>query len=224
MVHIKKEKGDLAVAETIRDLTRKEYKIFTPTFSEHLPIDIIAYKAGKCFRIQVKYNSEGLIENETHWNDKNGTHTKAYLESDFDYYAIYIPSLDKVLYPSIKFGGAKITTTVPNSATPFYWWEDFINFTDNVSKKTFRDFDKKIVQNVTEQVINSRINQRKVSRPSKEELEKLLWQYPSSQIAKQFKVSDTTIGKWAKYYKLNKPGRGYWAKSLSNINFNYAII
>lgn len=47
---------------------------------------------------------------------------------------------------------------------------------------------------------------------SKEELEKLLWEKPTSQIAKDFGVSDNAIGKIAKKWNLTKPGLGYWAK------------
>ena len=47
-------------------------------------------------------------------------------------------------------------------------------------------------------------------RPSKEELEKLLWEKPTAQIAKDFGVSDSAVGKWAKFYNLKKPCRGYW--------------
>src|SRR3972149_3387888 len=53
---------------------------------------------------------------------------------------------------------------------------------------------------------------RKTIRPSKEELEKLLWQKPTLQLAKEFGVSDKAVEKWAKAYGLIKPGRGYWAK------------
>ena len=57
-----------------------------------------------------------------------------------------------------------------------------------------------------------RLNTRKVIRPSKEELEKLLWKKPTMQLAKEFGVSDSAISKWAKIYGILKPPRGYWAK------------
>lgn len=53
---------------------------------------------------------------------------------------------------------------------------------------------------------------RKVQWPTKDELEKLLWEKPTTQIAKQYKVSDKAIAKWAKQYNLQKPPRGYWAR------------
>ena len=53
---------------------------------------------------------------------------------------------------------------------------------------------------------------RKVDRPSKEELEKLIWEKPTTQLAKDFDVSDKAIEKWCKRYGIEKPRRGYWAK------------
>ena len=57
-----------------------------------------------------------------------------------------------------------------------------------------------------------RPDSHKVPHPSKEELEKLLWEISTSKIAKQFGVSDKAIEKWAKSYGIKKPPRGYWAK------------
>lgn len=53
---------------------------------------------------------------------------------------------------------------------------------------------------------------RKVERPSSEELEKMLWEKPTSHIAALYGVSDKAVAKWAKTYGLNKPARGYWTK------------
>jgi very-short-patch-repair endonuclease len=54
---------------------------------------------------------------------------------------------------------------------------------------------------------------RKVVRPPKEELEKLVWQIPSLHLSSKFGVSDRTIGKWCKWYDITKPPRGYWMKN-----------
>lgn len=56
-------------------------------------------------------------------------------------------------------------------------------------------------------------SQRKVTnRPSKEDLEKLLWEMPTTDVSKIYGVSDKTIEKWSKGYSITKPPRGYWAK------------
>lgn len=61
-----------------------------------------------------------------------------------------------------------------------------------------------------------RPNSRKVERPSKEVLAKLLWEKPTQQLAKYFGVSDVAIAKWAKAYGLTKPPRGYWMKTKAS--------
>lgn len=53
---------------------------------------------------------------------------------------------------------------------------------------------------------------RKVERPNKETLEKLVWEKPTTHIAKHFGVSDKAINKWCKNLNINKPPRGYWTK------------
>lgn len=58
----------------------------------------------------------------------------------------------------------------------------------------------------------SRLASRRAIRPSKEELEKLVWTKSTVQVAKDFGVSDKTIEKWCKLYGIEKPPRGYWAK------------
>ena len=53
---------------------------------------------------------------------------------------------------------------------------------------------------------------RRVERPSKEQLELLVWSIPTTKIAKSFGVSDVAVSKWCKIYEIDKPPRGYWAK------------
>ena len=53
---------------------------------------------------------------------------------------------------------------------------------------------------------------RKVERPSKAELEVMVWNTPTSTIARQFKVSDQAVAKWCKAYGIKKPGPGHWMK------------
>ncbi|GAA6619108.1 group I intron-associated PD-(D/E)XK endonuclease [Scytonema sp. NUACC26] len=210
MLHHTKNKGDIAAAKAIADLTVKGYLVFTPVVCEHLPFDLIAYKNSKCYRIQAKYAGDNRVIKKTIWVDKNGTHQKKYQEDDFDFYAVYLPDIDKVVYPSVKFCGCYITTKIPNSATPFYWWEDFTDFTEDATKRTYKEFGV----DLTTRKVNTeaRINTRKVPRPSKEELQKLVWEKPTSQITKDFGLSDKAIEKWCKAYSIEKPPRGYWVK------------
>ncbi len=52
----------------------------------------------------------------------------------------------------------------------------------------------------------------KIEHPTKKELFKLIWEKPTTHIAKDFGVSDKAIEKWCKKYGIEKPPRGYWAK------------
>jgi len=52
----------------------------------------------------------------------------------------------------------------------------------------------------------------KIVWPSKEELEKLIWEKPVSMLAKSLGVSDNAIGKRCKKLNIKKPSRGYWSK------------
>jgi len=56
------------------------------------------------------------------------------------------------------------------------------------------------------------LQKRKVIRPTKEELELLLWSKPTTHIASIYNVSDKAVAKWAKTYGIEKPERGYWTK------------
>ena len=57
-----------------------------------------------------------------------------------------------------------------------------------------------------------KIYNRKVVRPTKEDLEKLIWESPMSQLKKVFGVSDVAIKKWCKAYNISTPPQGYWNK------------
>lgn len=52
----------------------------------------------------------------------------------------------------------------------------------------------------------------KIVWPSAEALEKLIWEKPTSRIARDLGVSDKAIEKHCKKLALKKPPRGHWAK------------
>lgn len=208
--------GNIGEVKAITDLTLKGYDVFTPVAGEHLRFDFIAHKDGEMFRIQAKYSSNGMISKRNSYATKKGNHATPYSDDDFDYYSIYLPDKDVVCYPNISFRGATLTTKLPNTTFPFYWYEDFLDFTDNAKKKTYKDFGYKLKHNKHIGSTDPRPNTRKVVRPSKEELSKLLWEKPTSLLAKDFGVSDVAITKWAKSYGIEKPPRGYWAKLNSS--------
>ncbi len=196
-MHHTKDKGDIALMKTTLDLTLKGYNIFLP-ISEHLPFDFIAYKDGKCYRMQAKYTSGGQVKNTTYSGDKSVNH---YNDDDFDYYAAYLPEVDKCIYPSIKFAGAAFRCTKCNSATPFYWYEDFLDFTDYAEKKNYRDMGWTIDILISENIVNRTMKRRKVERPPLEEIIKLVEEKGYSETGRMFGVSDNAVRKWIKFGK-----------------------
>lgn len=58
----------------------------------------------------------------------------------------------------------------------------------------------------------------KIDWPSNEELETMVWNKPTSSIAKQLDASDSAVSKRCKKLGIKKPSRGYWAKKAAEIN------
>lgn len=86
--------------------------------------------------------------------------------------------------------------------------------TATFSGKRFNKNKKKISENDPKWRSRPKFNLRKVVRPSKEDLNKLIYEMPKIKIAEQFGVSDTTISKWIKSYCLVSPPRGFWLKKV----------
>lgn len=57
--------------------------------------------------------------------------------------------------------------------------------------------------------MRSRISNKK---PTRSVLQRLVWEKPSMDIAKDYGVSDRTIVNWCRSYNIPKPPRGYWTK------------
>jgi len=103
ILHHTKVKADIGVAKTIAGLVNKGYVPCIP-LSEHQPYDLVVILDGEiAVRLQVKYatlKKNGTIDVKFRrsWADKYGSHTERYNETEFDYYAIYCPEKDKVIY------------------------------------------------------------------------------------------------------------------------------
>lgn len=64
---------------------------------------------------------------------------------------------------------------------------------------------------------------RKVERPSKEELERLVWEKPFTEIGKQYGVRDNSIKKWCISYEISWPPRGYWRRREAGYSHEDAL-
>ena len=131
-MHHTKFKADIGVAKCIADLASKGYVPCIP-LSEHQPYDIVAVlDNGPAIKIQVKYAAlkNGVVEIKfrTSWADKHGSHTKHYNKDDFDFYAIYCPEKDKVLYVPNSSNSPKIIRfekTLNNQGKNVKWADDY---------------------------------------------------------------------------------------------------
>lgn len=219
MVFEKHRKAIIAQTKVIAVLVSRDFDIFLP-IGDHLPFDLIAYKDGISYRIQSKYAGSGFLNKNTYWYSKNTVHKKQYQLSDFDFYGAYLPEKDIVVFPSSKFAGCTMTTMIPKSPTPFYWYEDFLYFTEGAIKRSYLDFgvEGKDATNLLGEYSRKGVphfKARKVDRPSREELEKLVWELPTTKLAIRFGVSDVSISKWCESYGISKPPRGYWKKQAA---------
>lgn len=69
----------------------------------------------------------------------------------------------------------------------------------------------------------SKINSRKVNRPSKEELHELIWKNPLMKLALKFGITDSSIRNWCRYYDLTIPTNKYWGNFNQNNIIDYQI-
>ena len=87
-------------------------------------------------KIQVKYarlkkNGVADVKCNTSWADKNGTHSRRYKKSDFDYYAIYCPEKEKVVYIPNSLNSPKVVRfekPTNNQRKHVRWANNFFDF------------------------------------------------------------------------------------------------
>jgi len=128
-MHHTKSKADLGLAKVIADLVSKGHIPCVP-LSEHQPYDlVVVLDNGSVIKVQVKYaqlekNGVISVKFRTSWADKNGTHTKKYQEKDFNYYAIYCPEKEVVLYIPNTLDCPKTIRfeATANNQAKFVWW------------------------------------------------------------------------------------------------------
>lgn len=98
-----KDKGAIAEACVIADLTKQGHKVALP-LGENLPFDLIAIRPDhSLLRLQVKYrsaSSKGTVDVKlaSTWKNSSVTRIINYNLSSLDYFAIYCPELDRVAY------------------------------------------------------------------------------------------------------------------------------
>jgi len=130
--HHTKNKGDLGLLRAQLDLAEKGFGILVP-LTEHEAFDLVAYKGGAFYRIQVKYRAavRGVISVpfSTSWADRHGVHCAPIDKANVDYVCLYCPDTTHCYYVDPKlFGGRvtlRITPTRNNQAKGVLWADDF---------------------------------------------------------------------------------------------------
>ena len=101
LVHHTKTKGDLGVLAAELDLFEKGFLLLKPQ-TEHAPFDLVAYRDGRFYRVQVKYraavNGQIAFHLSTCWADKHGTHQVAIDKYSIDLLCIYCPDTRACYY------------------------------------------------------------------------------------------------------------------------------
>lgn len=105
------DKGDIAVAMVIADLTSKGVKVSLP-ISAHLPFDLVAISENyKLSRVSIKYSSgEDSIFLSTRTISASAKEQVRRVNLDhIDAYAVYSPSTKDVYYVNKKYLDGKVS-------------------------------------------------------------------------------------------------------------------
>lgn len=194
------QKSEIAILKVKLDLLEKGWFIFESAIDYKLPFDLlICNSQGEIKKIQVKYSTRGVIKSGSGYQSvKQQKHIQTkYIVGDFDYFAVYLPAVDKVIYPSIKYAGCVIAMEVRNSSQPFYWYLDFLSFTDTATYRTCYEFGK-------EPTMFAR-NRNKTPIPPRNELESFVMKLSVKHIAQHYNCAHRTVRNWIQQYGLIRP-------------------
>jgi hypothetical protein len=176
MTENKQHPTDL-VALVIGDLSQKGYLCFVPISQHNISFDFVVYANEKFSRIKVQYSKDGNIR---------GGLTPT---CGFDYFGIYLTSVDRLIYPSIEFKYQKIYTQKPPYGL-YYWYEDFFDLTDATDEINLLRESDQAIKNKT------RPERRKVERPNEGILKGQIRALGYTGTGRIYGVSDNAIRKW----------------------------
>lgn len=200
-------KGDIAVLKTILNLRNKGWYVFREVVNESLPFDLIAYKEKKFIKIQCKYSENGKIRNYRQTVNTKQTKRIPYTKEDFDYYAIYCPEHDVVLYPSVFFDGCVIAYEPRKTSVGFYYWKDFLDLTNTFQKRNYTEFGIKLP--ISKKPKNY-IASTKINWPTNEILKNEVFETPLYILCKKYKCSGNAIKKHCLKNDILLPKQGFW--------------
>ena len=87
--------------------------------TEHAPFDLVAYRDGQFWRVQVKYRRARLgaveVRFQSSWADGNGTHVRPIDKSQIEVVCVYCPDTDECYYVNPNAHRASVALRVTSS-------------------------------------------------------------------------------------------------------------
>lgn len=114
------------------DLARRGYAVLLP-LTEHAPFDLVAYKDGRFYRVQVKYRAakDGFVavQMANVWADRHGVHLVPIDRTSIDMICIYCPDTDRCYYvdPHCCLSWVRLRIAPPrnNQKKGIQWAKDY---------------------------------------------------------------------------------------------------
>lgn len=212
----KQQKSEIALLKTKMTLLQKGWMIFESSVDYWQPFDLLIIhpsNTSRILKIQVKYSHDGFIRNGSTISNRTGNVSKKYSDGDFDYFAVYLPAADVVVFPSIHFRGCMIATEHRSSSIKYYWYEDFLELTDTAEKITREKMNLEPEWN-NRQKLKPKFKVLPENRPTKEELQLMLLEMPIRKIGERFGVSGNAVKRWidACGEDMEIPVHGHWQR------------
>ena len=216
-----KDKFQSVPCDNVKKFLKDNYINFVEEFDVEIPdrnfsIDIAIPDKKLAIEIngQQHYNSNGRLK--SYYQDRHDL----IKESGWEVLEIHY----SVCFNFDSMDWVKLISQIRNKVTEFTF--DYFNYVPK-SKKIIKCIDCNKVISKNSKRCKSCSNKNRSNKriippsskeyggkpwPPKEELEKEVWETPSSSLCKKYGVSDKTIQNWCKAYGIEKPPRGYWRK------------
>lgn len=207
-----KLKGDIGEQHVVLKLLEAGLNVLRPV-GDRLPYDLVVEKNGVFKRVQCKYRAlHGKNHISVSLSNRFGSSSVVYSEENIDTIAIYCPDTDDVCFLNMSelIGFRELYILVMPPA-PGYHSKKYIKCFSNPNRIFTGEAEE--VNSYTKKEYQPNESIRKVKRPSKELLQKIIWEKPITHIAQEYGISDNGVRKWCKTYGIiDLPPRGYWQK------------
>ncbi len=231
--------GSIGESKVVSELSRYRFHVFTQVTGK-APFDLVAYKDSYLYKINVK-TTQTLgkwgaweVQIKSVRSNRTKNRTIPFDSNSCDVLAVYIEPLDKVCFLSSSevSGRSAIALrekTVHKSKFPpiseLTNPERIQSVVDQKDKTNKGKTDNHNHLSCSSLSLSSHLDpmtlenndlvstqNKNICRPSKEELEKMIWETSVLEVSRGLGVSNVAVAKWCKKYGIPRPPRGYWAK------------